>query len=120
MLRKVHQKKGEGTKFIIKPLFELDNLGGSPSFMAKFYGKTLRFYKEHKFKGDEAKIKRLAKGLCIGLAHMHDCNVAHRDFKIDNILLQNAEGDPVIIDFGLTNCSQLGAGTRSYLAPEQI
>ena len=49
---------------------------------------------------------------------MHQCEVAHRDIKADNILLQNAEGDPIIIDYGLANCNELGSGTPGYLAPE--
>tara|TARA_B100000519_G_C13967901_1_gene308470 strand:- start:406 stop:555 length:150 start_codon:yes stop_codon:yes gene_type:complete len=49
---------------------------------------------------------------------MHCNQVAHRDIKADNILLKNAEGDPVIIDYGLANAKELGSGTPGYLAPE--
>jgi serine/threonine protein kinase len=49
---------------------------------------------------------------------MHECGFAHRDLKLDNILLKNADGDPVIIDFGLANAEQLSTGTRNYIAPE--
>ena len=51
---------------------------------------------------------------------MHENDIAHRDIKTDNILLQNTEGDPMIIDFGLANADQLRCGTASYMAPEQI
>jgi len=50
---------------------------------------------------------------------MHQCGFAHRDIKPDNILLQNVGGDPVIIDFGLSNATELRTGTPKYLAPEQ-
>lgn len=50
---------------------------------------------------------------------MHQLCYAHRDIKIDNILLQNTEGDPIIIDFGLVNAKLRSAGTPSYRAPEQ-
>ena len=73
------------------------------AILTPYYGKTLKHVSTNKWKGSEENIKRLATGLCQGLQHMHENDIAHRDIKADNILLQNTEGDPMIIDFGLAN-----------------
>ncbi len=64
-----------------------------------------------------------------GMAYCHTNGVIHRDLKPENILL-TAEGQPVIMDFGLAltkgahrvTYSNLSAtmGTPDYMAPEQI
>ena len=64
-----------------------------------------------------------------GMAHCHDNDVIHRDLKPENILI-TAQGQPVIMDFGLAltkgahrvTYSNLSAtmGTPDYMAPEQI
>ncbi len=64
-----------------------------------------------------------------GMAYCHDNGVVHRDLKPENILI-TADGQPVIMDFGLAltksarrvtyaNLSAT-AGTPDYMAPEQI
>jgi eukaryotic-like serine/threonine-protein kinase len=64
-----------------------------------------------------------------GMAYCHANNVIHRDLKPENILVL-ADGQPVIMDFGLAltkgshrvTYSNLSAtmGTPDYMAPEQI
>jgi serine/threonine-protein kinase len=64
-----------------------------------------------------------------GMAYCHQNEVIHRDLKPENILI-TAEGQPVIMDFGLAltkgshrvTYSNLSAtmGTPDYMAPEQI
>ncbi len=64
-----------------------------------------------------------------GMAYCHEHGVVHRDLKPENILI-TAEGQPVILDFGLAltkgshrvtyaNLSST-AGTPDYMSPEQI
>ncbi len=64
-----------------------------------------------------------------GLAYCHDHGVIHRDLKPENILI-TAEGQPVLLDFGLAlttdaprvtyaNLSH-AVGTPIYMAPEQV
>jgi len=118
MMKKLHEKETEGSKFLIKPAGELEKVNTVATILTPYYGLTLKHARNTKWKGKEAPIKRLAKGLCLGLNHMHDTGIAHRDIKPDNILLQNNEGYPVIIDFGLSNATQVGDGTLKYLAPE--
>jgi serine/threonine-protein kinase len=72
-----------------------------------------------------ALIRKIADGM--GYCHAND--VVHRDLKPENILI-TAEGQPVIMDFGLAltksahrvTYSNLSAtaGTPDYMAPEQI
>ncbi|KAG9394536.1 serine/threonine protein kinase [Carpediemonas membranifera] len=63
-----------------------------------------------------------------GLVHMHECGVAHRDLRLENVLLDN-EGNVKICDFGhalIFNdgwdafTSQTRAGSLFSQAPEQI
>ena len=66
----------------------------------------------------EADVRKLAYGLCLGLEHFHSLNVAHRDIKPGNIMV-NTEGYPVIIDFGVSGSANLKHGSTKYYAPEQ-
>lgn len=71
----------------------------------------------------------LIRKIAAGIAYCHANGVVHRDLKPENILI-TAEGQPVIMDFGLAltkgshrvtyaNLSAT-AGTPDYMAPEQI
>lgn len=72
-------------------------------------------------------VKEIIKQLLKGLAHIHSKNIAHRDIKLNNILLKSKHSyELVIADLGLatfidaetylfTRC-----GTPGYVAPEVI
>jgi eukaryotic-like serine/threonine-protein kinase len=71
----------------------------------------------------------LIRKVAEGMAYCHANDVIHRDLKPENILI-TAEGQPVIMDFGLAltkgsrrvtyaNLSAT-AGTPDYMAPEQV
>ena len=66
----------------------------------------------------EDDVRKLAYGLCLGLEHFHSLNVAHRDIKPGNIMV-NTEGYPVLIDFGVSGSTSLKHGSTKYYAPEQ-
>jgi serine/threonine protein kinase len=65
-------------------------------------------------------IKRIFRMVLLGLKHIHDNNIIHRDIKMGNILIS---GDIVkICDFGLSCYADTNdyayCGTKDYLAPE--
>jgi serine/threonine protein kinase len=74
----------------------------------------------------------IARQLLIGLAAVHAAGLLHRDFKSENVMLRlpgNGTGQAVIMDFGLARPlhaapplrpNGIGAGSRGYMAPEQI
>ena len=68
------------------------------------------------------------KQLFNGLKYLHDIGIAHRDIKLDNIMMSSSEGSavPKFIDFGLSKFfapnekSRDPFGTLAYCAPEII
>ena len=64
-------------------------------------------------------VREILKGLRQGLSVMHSCNIAHRDIKPQNIMI-DSYGRPKIIDFGLSGDVMPESGTRDWFAPEQL
>lgn len=89
-----------------------------------------RMYEDLKRPYTEEESKTYFKDLMSGLVHMHHQNVAHRDLKLENFLL-NDRNQPLISDFSFAalGCKQTQTmlttlmratlcGTPGYLAPE--
>jgi hypothetical protein len=71
---------------------------------------------------------RVARKLADALAYVHERSVLHRDLKPDNVILRDdAEDEPVLIDFGLAwvedaiRLTRSGStlGTPHFMSPEQ-
>jgi len=74
---------------------------------------------------DEPEAKRLFGQILNGIEHCHSNNVAHRDIKLENLLLDENENIK-IIDFGFSTCMpvqkriRIFCGTPSYMSPEIV
>jgi len=75
----------------------------------------------------ENQICKIYQQIISGIEYLHEVGVAHRDLKLENILL-NYKKDIKIIDFGLSNkynkengeLLQSSCGSPCYAAPEMI
>jgi serine/threonine protein kinase len=92
-------------------------------------GQSLRSLMEGSASFSTDQAVALIRKIADGMAYCHQNEVIHRDLKPENILV-TADGQPVIMDFGLAltksshrvTYSNLSAtmGTPDYMAPEQI
>jgi len=89
-------------------------------------GKDFLEYLTKKGKLKESDACKYFHQIISGLEYLHQCGIAHRDFKPENILLTNNNQVLKIIDFGLSNTykkGQLlktGCGSPCYVPPEMI
>ena len=89
-------------------------------------GKELMDYLNKKGKLNEVEACKFYHQIISGLEYIHQCGIAHRDFKPENILLSNDNTILKIIDFGLGNLyknNQLlktACGSPCYAPPEMV
>jgi len=73
----------------------------------------------------EEKARRLIKQLLMALDYLHERHVAHRDIKLENIIIDHRE-HMKLIDFGFCCSSppdtklRVFCGTPSYMSPEIV
>jgi len=72
---------------------------------------------------EEVEARRLFEQVVRGIQYCHGMNIAHRDLKMENILLDESDNIK-IIDFGFATRSSMKTkafcGTPSYMAPEIV
>ena len=106
-----------------------EQMGYELLFMELCTGGDMLHYLRRRRRLDEGLAKLFMKQLMQGLGYLHCKNIAHRDIKLENILLTNL-GRIKICDFGVsvhvTNKMKNGkgitdcCGTPAYMAPEVI
>lgn len=76
-------------------------------------------------KYDETEARRLFSQIVSAMRYLHSQEIAHRDIKLENILLDQ-QGNIKLIDFGYSTTgentirSKLFCGTTYYMAPEVV
>ena len=89
-------------------------------------GKEFLEYLNKKGKLKEAEACKFFHQIISGLDYLHQCGIAHRDFKPENILLINDNQILKIIDFGLSHTYKTGellktgCGSPCYVPPEMV
>ena len=75
-------------------------------------GETLSAFLTRQGPLSEAELKAILYPLLDGLAVVHEADFLHRDIKPGNIVLRDADGSPVLLDFGAAR-QAIGAKSRS-------
>ena len=73
-------------------------------------------------------VTRVLLPFALTLADVHDAGVVHRDIKEANIIVREADGQPVLVDFGAAGIKEgaprltmrLPPGTAEYRSPEAL
>ena len=74
---------------------------------------------------EEEDAKRIFKQIMTALYYCHKKSIAHRDIKLENILIDDSN-NVKLIDFGFSTCIpnekkiKMFCGTPSYMAPEIV
>ncbi|EQC40379.1 AGC protein kinase [Saprolegnia diclina VS20] len=94
--------------------------------MDYYTGGTLFFHLRKSRKFSEKRARFYAAQLLMAMSHLHDLNIAYRDLKLENILMDD-KGYVALTDFGLSkenvdvpDGAKTFCGTAEYIAPELL
>ena len=114
------------SKFVIKILEVFESDKNFLMVLEYAGGGDLLHYVREKGKLKEEEAKKIFKQIVQGAISIHEAGILHRDFKLDNILLDSRYSIIKICDFGVSKIIKEGeiitdqCGTPAYLAPEII
>jgi serine/threonine protein kinase len=109
-------------------IYEVREVDGRPCIVMGFVdGETLREWAATK-KPDSRHLALVMAKIARAVHYAHEQGIVHRDLKPANVMIETANGEPVLMDFGLakeyaetgglTFSGQL-LGTPLYMSPEQ-
>ena len=113
----------------VAPVIDCDLSGTRPYIVTRFVaGDALDDRVDAHGPLPPADLLTLARGLHGAIEAIHAVGVVHRDLKPGNVLLDDDDGEPVVIDFGIAHVAEdarltatgLVMGTPGYLSPEVI
>ena len=127
MLREIEILKKLDHPHIIKLYDTIDSSKHYHLILEYIQGTSLYAYIKSKPNNclDEAEAKRIFRQVLSAVDYCHTQKIAHRDIKLDNILLDQ-KNNVKIIDFGFSTMNSLDeksrifCGTPSYMAPEIV
>lgn len=91
--------------------------------MEYFEGVTLlQHFRNRFFNLAAEEAKHFVRLLLWAVREMHATDIAHRDIKLDNVLVRPETGELKLIDFGFATSAagkcETNCGTPNYMAPE--
>ena len=126
IFREVYILKKIRSNYVVKILEVFESDENFLIVMEYLPGGDLLNYLKTNGKMTEAACKKIFHQIILGAITIHRHGVLHRDFKLDNILLDKSLTSVKICDFGVSKLVHKGeiimdqCGTPAYLAPEIV
>ena len=126
IFREVYILKKLRSNYVVKILEVFESEDNFLIVMEHMQGGDLLNYLKINGKMPELLCKKIFLQIILGAITIHKHGILHRDFKLDNILLDKALTKIKICDFGVSKLMHKGeiimdqCGTPAYLAPEIV